>query len=132
MSPFLKFIFVTIDILPTARTLNDTPKNSLFFPSSDLTIMNNFLSKLSSGHCGYWLWERLSSRDSILPKWGLSRLESRSHQALNSIRFLDSRLRDCVATLKNHKYLRIVIPGLTRNPAFFQRITQLDAGSSPA
>jgi hypothetical protein len=26
----------------------------------------------------------------------------------------------------------IAIPGLTRNPALFERVTQLDAGSSPA
>jgi hypothetical protein len=40
--------------------------------------------------------------------------------------------RGCVTIDKTAHSAVFVIPGLTRNPAFFPTITLLDAGSSPA
>jgi hypothetical protein len=46
-----------------------------------------------------------------------------------SLNFMDSRLRDCVVIGKTTHIGVFVIPGLTRNPLFFQSFTLLDAGS---
>ena len=48
------------------------------------------------------------------------------------LKSLDSGLPDCVAISQTANIRLFVIPGLTRNPLFFQRPTLLDAGSSPA
>jgi hypothetical protein len=48
------------------------------------------------------------------------------------IRAAYSRVADCVAIDETMHFRVFVIPGLTRNPVSFQRLTFLDAGSSPA
>jgi hypothetical protein len=42
---------------------------------------------------------------------------------------MDSRLRGCVTIGKATQTYVFVIPGLTRNPVFFQIVVFLDAGS---
>jgi hypothetical protein len=105
-----------------SRLSGRKPENPIAFGENYKLLKFNFFSVYPQNPSYNASTSKLMPLDSRL----------RGNDKLSPIEVRHSRGRDCVAIGKTTHTGIYVIPGLTRNPVFFQSVTLLDAGSSPA